>query len=166
LADVRHLQLNDAESVEPRFGLVPTPLIAPDPNLLEYLRKHQNSVVPDRRVFFDAPNHGFASNHGRLLCEAGESPISRIARTVKFMMEGAAVNHRKDGLYLNVIDERERNLGHWMNRQKFDGRPSPLKQNATHATLDHAPLPRRLYAVKWLHWSEPELDIARSWTVT
>jgi hypothetical protein len=111
-ADVRNILLTPPESTRARFGTVPIPLREPDPKLLDYLRKHQSSVVPDRRVYFDQPQHGFSSAVGRLLCDDGESLIAGIDKDGNVLQGNAEVDYRKDGPFLNVLDPRETHLEH------------------------------------------------------
>jgi hypothetical protein len=101
------VQLEDAGRADVRKDLTPVPLREPDPMLLAYLRKHQVSLVPDRRVYFDSPNHGFSEDHGRILCEDSRRLLPGLDKNGDPIQDSVEIKLRKDGPFKRVVDERE-----------------------------------------------------------
>jgi hypothetical protein len=90
-----------------RRDSTPVPLREPDPMLLAYLRKHQVSLTPDRRVYFDSPNHGFSEDHGRILCEDSRRLLPGLDKNGDPVQDSVEIKLRKDGPFKSIFDERE-----------------------------------------------------------
>jgi hypothetical protein len=116
-----------------------------DPNLLDRLRRHQVSLVPDRRVFFDQPQHGFSSAHGRLAASTPESllPGLHVAKNGRVTVRQGSdvINWRKDGPFANVVDGREIEFENRLMHTEFSDEPTPLRRNA-HGTSEYFPAPK------------------------
>jgi hypothetical protein len=138
---------------------------ARDPNLLERLRRRQVSMVPDRRVFFDQPQHGFSSARGRLAASTPERllpglHVSKDGR-VTVRQGSDVVDWRKDGPFMNVVDGREIEFEKRLMHTEFSDEPTPLRRNA-HGTSECFPTPKsdRTRKVDWAREGISKDDVA------